>query len=83
MDGVDWIDMALDRDQWRALVNTVMNLWGNGFIDPRFLDLEISWRRSRVNFRVLLLVALIRINKFCKLMFFTFTVNVSLFIIAF
>jgi hypothetical protein len=26
LDGVDWIDMARDRDQWRALVNTVMNL---------------------------------------------------------
>jgi hypothetical protein len=26
-DGVDWIDMAKDRDQWRALVNTVLNLW--------------------------------------------------------
>jgi hypothetical protein len=25
-DGVDWIDRAQDRDQWRALVNTVMNL---------------------------------------------------------
>jgi hypothetical protein len=24
-DGVDWIDMAQDRDQWRALVNTVLN----------------------------------------------------------
>jgi hypothetical protein len=23
-DGVDWIDLAQDRDQWRALVNTVM-----------------------------------------------------------
>jgi hypothetical protein len=23
--GMDWIDMAQDRDQWRALVNTVMN----------------------------------------------------------
>jgi hypothetical protein len=23
---VDWIDQAQDRDQWRALVNTVMNL---------------------------------------------------------
>jgi hypothetical protein len=22
--GVDWIDVAQDRDQWRALVNTVM-----------------------------------------------------------
>jgi hypothetical protein len=24
--GVDWIDMAQDRDQWRALVNMAMNL---------------------------------------------------------
>jgi hypothetical protein len=24
-DGMDWIDMAQDRDQWRALVNTVLN----------------------------------------------------------
>jgi hypothetical protein len=23
---VDWIDMALERDQWKALVNTVLNL---------------------------------------------------------
>jgi hypothetical protein len=25
-DGMDWIDLAQDRDQWRALVDTVMNL---------------------------------------------------------
>jgi transcription termination factor 2 len=25
-DGVNWIDMAQERDQWRALVNTVLNL---------------------------------------------------------
>jgi hypothetical protein len=24
--GMDWIDLVWDRDQWRALVNTVMNL---------------------------------------------------------
>jgi hypothetical protein len=23
---IDWIDLAQDRDQWWALVNTVMNL---------------------------------------------------------
>jgi hypothetical protein len=25
--GMDWIDLAQDRDQWRALLNMVMNLW--------------------------------------------------------
>jgi hypothetical protein len=28
-DGKNWIDLADDRDQWRALVNTVMNLRGS------------------------------------------------------
>jgi hypothetical protein len=26
LDGIDWIDLAENRDQWRALVKTVMNL---------------------------------------------------------
>jgi hypothetical protein len=25
-DGVEWIDLAQDMDQWRALVNAVVNL---------------------------------------------------------
>jgi hypothetical protein len=24
--GMDWIDLAQDRNQWRAVLNTVMNL---------------------------------------------------------
>jgi hypothetical protein len=26
-EGMDWIHLAQDRDQWLALVNMVMNLW--------------------------------------------------------
>jgi hypothetical protein len=24
---MDWMEQALDRDRWRAVVNAVMNLW--------------------------------------------------------
>jgi hypothetical protein len=27
-DGVDWIDMAQDRDQWSALVKGSIKCWG-------------------------------------------------------
>jgi hypothetical protein len=25
--GMDWIDLVLDRDRWRELVNVVKSLW--------------------------------------------------------
>jgi len=25
--GINWIDLAQDRDRWRSLVNVVMNSW--------------------------------------------------------
>jgi hypothetical protein len=25
--GVDWMNLAQDRNQWRTLVSTVMNVW--------------------------------------------------------
>jgi hypothetical protein len=26
-DGVDWINLAQDRDKWQALMNMVINVW--------------------------------------------------------
>jgi hypothetical protein len=41
-DGVDWIDMVRDGDQWRALVNTVLSLrvpWvAEGFLGGCTID---------------------------------------------
>ena len=35
--GLDWIEMAQDRNRWRALVNVVMNLRGS-YNEGKFLN---------------------------------------------
>jgi hypothetical protein len=40
-DGVDWIDMAQDRDHWRALVSTVMK-FGKSFCTYVFISKPVS-----------------------------------------
>jgi hypothetical protein len=35
--GMDWIDPAQDRDQWRALMNTVITCW-------EILEWLLNWR---------------------------------------
>ena len=27
MEGIEWIDLAQDKDRWQARVNVVMKLW--------------------------------------------------------
>jgi hypothetical protein len=35
---MDWIDIAEDRDQWQALVNTILNLMFNKMQGILYLD---------------------------------------------
>jgi hypothetical protein len=48
--GMDWIDMAQDRDKWRALLSAVMNLW----IPQNAGNFLTSWRPVSFSRRTLL-----------------------------
>jgi hypothetical protein len=55
--GVDWINLAHDIMQWRAVVNTVMNLWGNTSLFEELSTCQeglllgvISMSRDRVDY---------------------------------
>jgi hypothetical protein len=39
--GMDWIDLALDRDQWRPLVTTLMNLWVPTFLGSAWVAAQL------------------------------------------
>jgi hypothetical protein len=53
---MDWIDLVQDRNQWKYLVNTIMNLWGSvkfgGILELlcRKSESEGSQCRHRVKF---------------------------------
>jgi hypothetical protein len=37
---MDWIDLAQDRDQWQALVNTIMNLKENSSVTEQLVAFQ-------------------------------------------
>jgi hypothetical protein len=41
--GMDWIDMAQDRDRWRVLVNAAMNIWAPKNVENLFDQLRICY----------------------------------------
>jgi hypothetical protein len=44
--GIDWIDLAEDRDQWKGLVNMAMSLWASKNI-AKFLNSRAAGGFSR------------------------------------
>jgi hypothetical protein len=48
LEGVEWIHLAQDRDQWQVLVKAAMNLWGN-FLNRR---VTVSFSRGTLFHKV-------------------------------
>jgi hypothetical protein len=46
--GMDWIDLAHDRSQWRSLVNTVMNL-RVPYNVGKILEWLCNWRLLKIS----------------------------------
>jgi hypothetical protein len=41
LEGASWINLSPDRDKWRAVVNTVMNIWAPqnaGYMAPKYFS---------------------------------------------
>jgi hypothetical protein len=45
---MDWMHLAQNRDQWRDLVNTVMNLWGS-IRGEKFFDYQNDYYLLKKN----------------------------------
>jgi hypothetical protein len=46
---MDWINLAEDRDQWRALVNTVLYLQASTNVEGKIFEFLRDWRLRKKN----------------------------------